>query len=245
MNDTDWNIIDTGVSSAEENMRYDAETLDSLDPQASPILHFYNWERDSATYGHFVKPSDFLDLEATDRLGLDLAKRPTGGGIVFHIWDIAFSVLVPAGHPHFSKNTLENYAFVNNAVLAAVSDFLSDRSTLELIPQDGAAFDASCQRFCMAMPTKYDVVLHGKKIAGAAQRKTKLGFLHQGTIALKMPSEEYLSAVLKPGTKVLEAMHAHTYPILRPDEDLEEGRKEMRERLEKHLTKEHDHVTKS
>jgi lipoate-protein ligase A len=47
----------------------------------------------------------------------------------------------------------------------------------------------------MARPTKYDVMLQGRKIAGAAQRKTKAGFLHQGTIALLCPDPELLGAV--------------------------------------------------
>jgi len=302
MSDHAWNILDTGFRSAEENMLLDAELLDGLDPHASPILHFYDWEGDSATYGYFVKPSDFLNLEEAKKRGLQLAKRPTGGGIVFHIWDLAFSVLIPAGHPHFSEKTLDNYAFVNDAVLAAVSAFLEPRpnletisefilptersalfpngksfkhsqtaskfarlsrnlslgknlhpsrqkqfrdSLLELIESDAEALDPSCIRFCMAQPTKYDVVLQGKKIAGAAQRKTKKGFLHQGTIALKMPPEAYLKAVLLPETKVLEAIQANTFPLIAPDDGLEIARDQLKKHLETHLTREHANVTES
>lgn len=97
----------------------------------------------------------------------------------------------------------------------------------------------------MARPTKYDVVLNGKKIAGAAQRKTKKGFLHQGTIALKRPSREYLSTVLLPGTKVLEAIEAHTFPLLQEQEDLEKGREALKYELQNQFTKEHAYVTKS
>lgn len=236
MDKIDWNILDTGTRLAVENMLLDAELLETLDPHALPILHFYDWDGDSATYGHFVRPSDFLNLSQARKFGLNLAKRPTGGGIVFHIWDLAFSVLIPAGHPQFSENTLETYAFVNNAVLAAVSSFLGSRPVL--IPENAPAFDTSCTRFCMAQPTKYDVVMHGKKIAGAAQRKTKKGFLHQGTIALKMPSEEYLGAILLPETKVLEAMLANTFPLLGEEENLNEGRRALREELENQFARE-------
>jgi len=246
MNDSmNWNILDTGVRSAKENMKLDAELLETLDSHTSPILHFYDWKCDSATFGYFVNPSEFLNMSEAKKRGLELAKRPTGGGIVFHVWDLAFSILIPAEHPHFSENTLENYHFVNQAVLSSVTDFLSDRGSLELITQDAKALDPSCKRFCMAMPTKYDVVLQGKKIAGAAQRKTKKGFLHQGTIALKMPAREYLESVLLPGTKVLEATLAYTFPLLQDEDDLQEGREALKKQLEKHLSRVDDYVTES
>ncbi len=221
-------------------MSLDAELLETLDPNALPILHFYDWSGDSATYGYFVKPADYLNMEGVAKVGLNLAKRPTGGGIVFHIWDLAFSVLIPAGHPQFSQNTLDNYAFINNGVLAAVSAFLGSRPIL--IHDDAPAPDLSCTRFCMAQPTKYDVVLQGKKIAGAAQRKTKKGFLHQGTIALKMPSEQYLSNILlnHAPSKVLESMMASTFALLRDGDDLEEGRQALREELINQFAQEYD-----
>ena len=106
---------------------------------------------------------------------------------MFHLWDLAFSVAVPADFAGVTMNTLDNYEFVNRRVLRAVEEFLKKRSELVLTPSDSAALDASCRRFCMAQPTKYDVVAHGRKIAGSAQRKRKGGFLHQGTIALTMP----------------------------------------------------------
>ena len=78
---------------------------------------------DSATFGYFVNPGKFLDLDHVREKGLNLARRPTGGGIIFHLWDMAFSVIVPAHCPEFSMNTLDNYAFVNCVVLEAVGEF--------------------------------------------------------------------------------------------------------------------------
>lgn len=241
---SNWTVIDTGARTANENMILDAELLDTLDQYTLPILHFYDWQGDCATFGRFVDPSKFLDLEKASKLKLSIAKRPTGGGIVFHIWDLAFSVLIPAGHTHYSENILDNYAFVNNAVLSTVAKFLKTRESPELISESAPTFDPSCTRFCMAQPTKYDIVINGKKIAGAAQRKTKKGFLHQGTIALKLPSVAYLRDVLLPGTKVLEAILANTFPLLTPHEDLEKGRQALKTALLNTFTKQYEYVTK-
>jgi len=228
-----WQILDTGCQLAEENMRLDEELLASLNEFSRPILHLYDWAGDSATYGYFVRPADFLDLEKGRQRGLHLARRPTGGGIIFHIWDFAFSVLIPSNSTYFSQNTVANYQFVNSAVLRAVEEFLKEKS-LSLTPKDGGQLDPACSCFCMARPTKYDVMLGGKKIAGAAQRQRRTGFLHQGSIALTSPCLSYLSDVLLPGTRVLEAMQAHTQALAEPSQ-LKEARMEMKALLIKHL----------
>ncbi len=228
-------VIDTGRASAEKNMQLDAELLETLSDE--PILHFYEWERESISYGYFIEPEKFLDLKQVQEGGIDLVRRPTGGGVVFHLWDFAFSVLIPATSPHFSLNTLDNYDFINRAVLQAVREFLG-QSGLELIKHDAAAWDLSCNNFCMAKPTKYDLVLDGRKVAGAAQRKRKQGFLHQGTIALLMPPKGRLSGLLSPGGKVGEAILAHTYPLLGSQVtriQIEQAKQDLRRLLQKSL----------
>lgn len=209
-------IFDTGIESAAFNMRFDAQLLEEL---KAPILHFYRWARPSATYGYFIRPEKHLDLAQVDKKGLDLARRPTGGGIVFHIWDLAFSFLLPSTHPAFSHNTLENYQFVNRAVLEALRAYFSFRAPAELIPENLPSLGPDCQNFCMAKPTQYDVVHQGMKAAGAAQRKRKQGYLHQGTIALAMPDFALLSDVLLSKKDVLAAMMAYSFaPLKKIDE---------------------------
>jgi lipoate---protein ligase len=205
-----WEVLETKALYSEPTMRFDEELLTRLGD--IPIIHFYEWEEDSATYGHFLEPKDYLNLEGVKKRQLKLGRRPTGGGIVFHTWDMAFSVLVPSSSPLFSLNTLENYGVINRAVLAAAQHFLG--SSLSITPLDLPARDISSGRFCMAQPTKYDVILGGRKVAGAAQRKTKKGFLHQGTISLVQPDFEYLQDVLLPGTEVAASMQYYTQPLL-------------------------------
>lgn len=228
-----WKLLDTGVKTAEENMRLDALLLEKLDPKGEAILHLYGWSQPSATYGYFIQTQQFLNQEAASKHNLALARRPTGGGIVFHVSDLAFSALVPALHEGYSENTLENYHYINEKVIAAVRALLKE-AHLELLPANPIPLDSNCMHFCMAKPTIFDVMLEGKKIAGAAQRKRKQGFLHQGTISIALPSDHFLEEILLPSTKVLEAMKANTHTLLKgswSSHDLEV----IREKLQQHL----------
>jgi len=232
-----WEVIETNAKESESTMRFDEKLLENLSQNPRNLLHFYDWEQDSATYGCLVNPADYLNLEGVQKRNMALGKRPTGGGIVFHMWDMAFSALVPANSALFSENTLENYAVINRAVLSAVKEFLNE-SEPEITPTDFNPSDASCMRFCMAQPTKYDVILNGRKVAGAAQRKTKHGFLHQGTISLAMPDPDYLKDILLPGTQVAASMQNNTAPLLGKSAtklELQEAKKTLRSLLYKHL----------
>jgi len=186
----------------------DARLLKDLDPEGLPILHLYDWAGPSATYGHFIDLSKHLDLTKAADSRLALARRPTGGGIVFHIWDLAFSFLMPAGHRACSKNTLENYRFVNEVVLEAVQE------KAMLISEDAPSMTPECRHFCMARPTIYDVVYQGRKVAGAAQRRTRQGYLHQGTVSLAFPHLGLLKNILRSQEEITRAMAAYTFAPL-------------------------------
>lgn len=219
-----WQVIETKNEEAQAIMDKDAALLDNLEDR--PILHLYEWSGPSATYGYFVKPEQFLSLEGCESAGLKLAKRPTGGGIIFHTTDLAFSVLVPSTHKGYSDNTLENYAFVNNKVRSVVGSLLKEYP--HLLPEDPSPIDSSCARFCMAKPTIYDVMLGGRKVAGAAQRKKKQGYLHQGSISITMPDKAFLERVLRPGTRVADAMGMHTFEL---GNDIKQMRSILRSKL--------------
>lgn len=214
-------IIDSGKACASENMATDADLLLHLKKNSEPILHFYEWATPCATYGYFSAPTSLLDAKGICKHNLELAKRPTGGGIIFHQFDFAFSFLLPAEHPCFSQNTLENYRFVNQVIAKVIQDFLADERQLELLPCEADCPSSEnvhqkpLRNFCMAKPTVYDVVSGGSKLAGGAQRRTKTGYLHQASIALTLPPEDFLADVVLEKS-VVAAMKSCSFPLLMP-----------------------------
>lgn len=232
MSISSWTILDTGSANAQKNMEIDTQLLEELNPHSqSPILHLYDWDLPSATYGHFIDPSAHLSSEILHDGSLQLAKRPTGGGLIFHTTDWAFSILVPAAHEAYSVNVLDNYAFVNNLVMELIKRFLGHRANLSLLPNEATPLDKPSGHFCMAKPTKFDVMLEGKKVGGGAQRRTKSGFLHQGSISLIPPDEAFLKRALLPYTHVSKAMLENTFALLpqASPQELKDARKHLSE----------------
>ena len=206
----EFTILDTGAQLAAENMEIDQKLLANLDPNQLPILHLYKWKNPSATYGHFSNPEKLLNMQGVEKVGLDLAKRVTGGGMTFHFCDYTFSFLMPKNHPNFSQNTLENYRFVNQFVYLSVSKIIDEKEELGYLEENEGREKNEALNFCMAKPSKYDVLYKGKKIGGAAQRKTALGYLHQGTISIALPDPKYLKAILK-SEESFSAINQNTY----------------------------------
>lgn len=202
---------DSGAASASDNMAIDSDLLAAISSASNPILHAYNWIAPAATYGYFCDPSLWLDAHVVQELGLDLARRATGGGITLHTNDLAFSFLLPAHHPAFTTSTLANYAFVNNAVGKAIELWL--HTPLSLLPDDTTPLSEGCRHFCMARATRYDIVVNGRKIGGAAQRRTDRGYLHHGTIALTWPDPSITKPLFR-DEKVWDAIMLTTLPLL-------------------------------
>jgi lipoate-protein ligase A len=224
-----WEIIDSGSLSPQAIMEKDAQLLRSLQKNHAPILHLYDWDSPCLTYGYFTDPQKHLSLEALQRNQIELARRPTGGGIIFHLTDFAFSVILPESFPGYTLNTLENYALVNHRIANVIKSFKNN----QIIPTFLSKEDVSenpCLGFCMAKPTEYDLIVEGKKVGGAAQRRMKQGLLHQASLSLSGISESVLQDILKNKT-VVNAMREQSYCLLQEfvtPQELKQARQDLK-----------------
>lgn len=229
-------IIDSGVLSAEAVMRKDASLLDQLVVYDRPLLHFYTWERPCLTYGYFTDPHRHLHIEHLEANGLHMARRPTGGGIIFHLTDFAFSLLIPSHDSGFSLNTLENYRWVNQQVGEVIGRWMG--KSIDLLPVESTPISDESAVFCMAKPTQYDLMVEGKKVGGAAQRRKRQGFLHQATLSLTSPPDCLLRQILKHSDCVLTEMQRHSGFLLPPfstEQERQKAQREIREELKRNF----------
>jgi lipoate-protein ligase A len=137
------------------------------------VLRFYRWRRASISFGYFGRFA-----EAAEQLGdRDIVRRWTGGGIVPHGSDLTYSIIIPASDALFARSSPEIYRMVHEAIrIALEANGLAAELAAEPAPKISDA--------CFANAVRADVMTAGRKIAGAAHRRTRAGLLHQGSIQL-------------------------------------------------------------
>ena len=166
-----WLLLDSGSRPPAENMACDEALLEAVARLGRPVLRFYGWTEPAATFGYFQK---FAEVERMTKWR-PLIRRPTGGGLVPHDADWTYSLIFPPGDAWYELSAMESYRHVHEWIQAAFR-------------QLGTPTDlASCCRKgvpgqCFIGAEKFDVLLADRKIAGAAQRRTRDGLLIQGSI---------------------------------------------------------------
>ncbi|MCH9617589.1 MAG: Octanoyltransferase LipM [Chlamydiia bacterium] len=209
-----WKVINSGKKNASFLMEKDEKLLVSMKKEDAPILHFYDFVKPSFTFGVFVKPEQIMNQKNYIK-DFDFSRRPTGGGVLFHLWDFAFSCFVPKDHPGYFEDVMDSYKYINDKVILALSDHVKEHAgEFTLLPEEPVPHHPDCKNFCFAKPTKFDIMLLGKKIGGAAQRRKEGGYLHQGSISLIMPDFNQIAPLFHNDSAVLSAMKLHTHPLL-------------------------------
>jgi lipoate-protein ligase A len=171
---------DVSPHAAATNMAIDEALLERA---VVPTVRFYRWRSPALSFGYFGKLTD-VAIHAAER---DLVRRWTGGGIVFHGEDLTYSIVIPANDPAFHESSIVIYEKIHRA-LADALEGIGERAVVAGRVDPGgialskdAAFNASGYN-CFANPVRADVMMDDRKIAGAAQRRTRRGLLQQGSI---------------------------------------------------------------
>ena len=178
MNDTDspvhevWELWQDSAHDPALNMAIDEALLLTAAPGARPRLRFYAWDRLAVTIG-------YVQSHAAAPAGFAVVRRLTGGGVVYHDHDFTYTVVVPEGHWLTGLDRLHSYRWINRSVQAGLERC---RLTAALAASEIPHQVDRLTMVCFQNPTRYDVLMDGRKIAGSAQRRTREGLLHQGSL---------------------------------------------------------------
>ena len=170
---------DREAHSAAMNMAVDEALLETT---SAPSLRFYCWRRPSLSFGYF---GSFADV-ASEEPRREIVRRWTGGGIVLHGSDLTYSIILPSRDASLPQGPRAIYRQVHEAIRRA----FSDQSNILLAAEDAPKVSEAC----FANPVIADLLADGRKIAGAAQRRTRAGLLHQGSIQYEALPENFRDA---------------------------------------------------
>ncbi len=169
-----WLFLENDRCPPAWNMACDEWLLIHAERFAQPILRMYGWDRPSVTIGYFQPFPTEIPKRYT------VIRRPTGGALVVHDSDLTFTVILPPDHSWRELSVFERYEWVH----ARIGKVFESKGIDFSLADQGAALSVrgSVGSHCFQKSSRYDVLVSGMKVAGGAQRITRKGLLHQGSI---------------------------------------------------------------
>ena len=167
---------DVEPHSAAVNMAVDEVLLGVV---GGPVLRVYRWARPAVSFGYFERWEPILDAYPAR----DAVRRWTGGGVVLHGEDFTYSLLVPRCGDPAGLGPGGSYGMIHGALCAALGD-------AGIGAGRAGVSDKKISQACFENPVLHDVLVEGRKVAGAAQRRTRGGLIHQGSIqTVELPAD--------------------------------------------------------
>ena len=145
-----------------------------LETAEMPVMRIYGWLGEWGSVGYFGN----LAAARTSFPGVAWVRRWTGGGTVDHRADWTYTVVAPMGETLANLRGAESYRLLH----AALAEVLAGEGIAARLSSGAGETGMGA---CFENPVSHDIVdAAGQKLAGAGQRRTKRGLLHQGSVAV-------------------------------------------------------------
>jgi len=165
-------ILETGNNTGAWNMAVDEFLLYNC---KEPILRIYGWSKPCISIGYFQN-IDEVNYKKCNENNVDVVRRITGGGAVFHDMELTYSFVTK----NFPESIIKSYEEISEVIIQA----------LKILGLDAKFSPLN------------DVTVNGKKVCGNAQTRKNNTLLQHGTILLEVDVEKMFSLLNVPIEKI-------------------------------------------
>jgi len=185
-----WRLLKLETKDAFTNMAIDEAILTARIAGKVPnTLRFYRWKPSAVSIGRFQNPFNEVHVENCRKHGIDIVRRITGGGAVYHDQDgeITYSVVVDGKDLGCADmDMIYAYKAVCGGLIEAVK-----------ILGTNAEFNPTDPKQCP------NITIKGRKISGSAQSYRRGVLLQHGTFLVDINPEKMFTFLKVPWTKTL------------------------------------------
>ncbi len=162
-----WRLLPLQTLDGATNMAIDEAILNARITESTPnTLRFYRWQPSAVSIGKNQNPENEVYLETAKKLGVDVIRRISGGGTVYHDseGEVTYSVVAKVADLGTADVT---------SVYFRIYEAITDALRLLGVPADFSGGDAkNCP----------NLTVNGKKISGSSQTITRGVVLQHGTV---------------------------------------------------------------
>jgi lipoate-protein ligase A len=183
METTVWRLIKLETHDAFMNMAIDEAIFRARIENLVPdTLRFYRWKPSAVSIGRFQKAEDEVQLESCRKLGVDVVRRITGGGTVYHDAENEVTYSVVANKKDLGTEDI-------TAIYAEIYAGLAEAIKILGIRAD---FHEGNAKTCPNLMVK------GRKISGSAQSHRRDVVLQHGTLLVNVDLERMFTLLRVP-----------------------------------------------
>jgi lipoate-protein ligase A len=182
-----WRLLPLQTFDAFMNMALDESISEHVAAgKSGPTIRFYQWNPSAVSIGYFQSLEREVNQTKCREIGIDIVRRRTGGGAVFHDseGEITYSVIAP--EKLFAKGITESYWEICGWIVNGLKKIGIDS---EFKPIN-------------------DIIVNGKKISGNAQTRRNGILLQHGTILFDVDVEKMFSVLNVSETKISDKLIA-------------------------------------
>jgi lipoate---protein ligase len=185
-----WRYLPLSTNNAAMNMALDEAILRArIEDQVQNTLRFYRWQPSAVSVGRNQNPKEQIYVETAKKLGVDIVRRPSGGGTVYHDYDGEVTYAVIAKTTDLGTSDI-------TTVYAKIYSGIKD--ALRMIGS-GCDFNEGDVKNCP------NLVINGKKISGSSQIITHGIVLQHGTLLCKVDYEQMFQILKLKGASCSQA----------------------------------------
>jgi lipoate-protein ligase A len=182
-----WRVIDYTENDAFTNMAIDEAVSEQVGAGTSPpTIRFYGWKPSAVSIGYFQSLEKEVDTARCEDTGVDIVRRRTGGGAVYHdnFGEITYSII--AREELFPKDIIASYRVICGWIIDSLA-ILGIKAEFKPIN---------------------DIIANGKKISGNAQTRRGGVLLQHGTILYSVDVDKMFSLLKVSDEKIKDKMIA-------------------------------------
>lgn len=195
--DREWRLIREEARPGPLNMALDEIAAETAATGGPRTVRLYRWTPSCLSMGYGQDP-DSVDWDHCDSAGVDVTRRQTGGGGIYHDneGDVSYSIVGPAAE--WPSDLLECYHLLCAPVLDAFGRLGVDADYVA--GERPSIYHPAC--YLRGLHPAHDVVAdggNGRKLAGNAQYRQKDAVIQHGSITYDARPEAHLSVFRDPG----------------------------------------------
>jgi lipoate-protein ligase A len=178
-----WRLLELAMDNAFSNMAIDETILQAvIEGKAPNTLRLYGWRPSAVSIGRFQSIRNEVNLRACETFGVDVVRRISGGGAVYHDseGEITYSVAVKKTDLG-TTDVAEAYKRICDGVITAARELGVD-----------AEYNQGNVKQCP------NITVKSRKVSGSAQAHRKGVILQHGTLLLEVDLEKMFSFLKVP-----------------------------------------------